>query len=222
MPKPDAVLWDMDGVLVDTGEYHFKAWKDTLQEYDIHYSRDTFRSTFGMNNRGLLQRVLGDRYTTALYRSISHQKEKTFREMIQGKIRLLPGVLPLLEDLQRSKIPQAIASSAPIENIRAIITELELQPFFQAVTSASHMPGKPDPTVFLSTANELEVPAENCIVIEDAVTGVEAAHRAGMKCIAVTTTNPIKDLKHADLIVETLSGLDLEDLSRLLQPANAP
>lgn len=217
MPKLKAVLWDMDGVIVNTGEYHFKAWKDTLQQYDIPFSRETFRTTFGMNNKGILNLLLGDRYTKELYNSISNQKEEKFREIIQGNIKLLPGVMPLLEDIQTAQIPQAIASSAPKENIQTIVTELKLQSFFQTITSAYDMPGKPDPTVFISTAKELDVSPENCIVIEDAVTGVEASHRAGMKCIAVTTTNTINDLKNADLVVNKLSGLSLEDLYNLVR-----
>jgi beta-phosphoglucomutase len=216
MAKLEGVLWDMDGVQVDTGEFHFQAWKATLQDYDVPFSRETFRQTFGMNNKGILKLLLGERYTEELYVRISDQKEENFRRAIRGQVQLLPGVKPLIQALNDVGIPQAIASSAPQENIGAIIAELKIKPYFKTVISAARMPGKPDPSVFLTAARELGANPKGCVVIEDAISGVEAAQRAGMKCVAVTTTNAVADLKNANLVVESLSEVSVADLQELL------
>lgn len=212
-----AVLWDMDGVLVDTGEFHFQAWMATLSKYDIPFSRQRFRTTFGMHNEGILRLLLGDSYTHRLYLEISDRKEVNFREAIRGQVKLLPGVLPLLDSIGRTNIPQAICSSAPQANIDVIVAELELGAYFQALLSAVGMPSKPDPAVFLKAAQELDAPPEGCIVIEDAISGVEAARRAGMKCVAVTTTNPASDLQGADLVVDRLDTITVADLIDLMK-----
>lgn len=212
-----AVLWDMDGVLVDTGEFHFHSWMSTLPEFGIPFSYEKFRITFGMNNEGILRLLLGDRFNQDLYLEISDRKEANFRKTIRGQVQLLPGVLPLLDEVNRANISQAIGSSAPRANIDVILAELKLKSYFQAIISAVRMPSKPDPTVFLTAAQNLDIPPENCIVIEDAVTGVEASRRAGMKCVAVTTTNTVADLQSADLVVDRLDTITVADLIALMK-----
>lgn len=221
MTELKAVIWDMDGVLVDTGEFHYQSWVDTLPQYGIDFSREDFRTTFGMNNEGILRLFLGERFTQDLYMEISEQKEINFRKAIQGKVQLLPGVLPLLEAIKGANILQAIGSSAPHKNIDAIIRELKLAPYFQTLVSAVGMPSKPDPTVFLTAAGKLKTPPGDCLVVEDAIPGVEAARRAGMVCLAVTTTNSAKDLQLADLVVDRLDSLTVLDLGALMKDSRA-
>ena len=212
------VLWDMDGVLVDTGEFHFRAWHDVLAEYDIAFTRDFHRETFGMNNAGILSRILGDKLAPELQAEISDRKEERFRESVRDHAKPLPGVRTWLERLQNDGFRQAIASSAPMANIDTLIDELGLRPFFDAIVSGTDLPGKPDPAVFRRAAETIGVPAENCIVVEDAIAGVEAAKQAGMKCIAVTTTNQAEALAAADVIVDRLDALP-NDAFRRLAPA---
>ena len=204
MSKLAAVIWDMDGVLVDTGEFHYQAWRETLAEVGIDYDRETFRHTFGKNNEGILRQVMGDRYQAAGAQEIGDRKEARFRELIHGRVVLLPGVRDLLEALRAAGIPQAIGSSAPMANIEAIAGALDLAVFFQAMVSAAEMPGKPDPAVFLEAAKRLKVEPARCLVLEDAIAGVEAAHRAGMRCTAVTNTHPAEALAVAELVVDDL------------------
>ena len=165
-----------------------------------------------MNNEGILQLLLGNSFTTARYSEISDRKEVNFRDAIQGQVQLMPCVYPLLTALRQAKIPHAIGSSAPELNIDAIVDELNLRPYVQALVSAVGMPSKPDPAVFLAASQRLEVQPERCVVVEDAITGVEAAQRAGMKCMAVTTTNPAEDLQSADLVVDRLDTMRIDDL----------
>jgi beta-phosphoglucomutase len=203
-----AVLWDLDGVLVDTGEAHYQAWDRTLQAQQIPFSRRTFQQTFGMNNWSILTRLLGQPPDPDLYQEISDGKEAAFREMIRGLVRPLPGVLETLRFLRENAVRQAVASSAPQENIDALVDELGLREYFQAILSGNKLSGKPAPDVFLAAAKAVGVPPQGCLVVEDAVPGVEGAKRAGMLCLAVTNTNPAESLHEADFVTDSL--LDLE------------
>jgi HAD superfamily hydrolase (TIGR01509 family) len=213
------ILWDMDGVLVDTGECHFWSWSETLAEHGIPFSRDFFQATFGMNNAGVLTALLGERLTPDLLVEIGDRKEEQFRQAIKGLAQPLPGVLAWLDRLQAAGFRQAIASSAPQANIDVLVDELGLRAYFDAITSGADLPGKPDPSLFLQVARLIDVPPERCVVVEDAVAGVEAARRAGMKCIAVTTTNPAQALKAAAVVVERLDDLPTDAFGRLLAGA---
>jgi HAD superfamily hydrolase (TIGR01509 family) len=206
----------MDGVLVDTGEFHFQSWMEVLSEYGIPFSREFFRNTFGMNNAGTLSVLLGERCTPELVAEIGDRKEERFRELARGRTRPMPGVLDWLEHLKEIGFQQGIASSAPTANIDALVGGLGLDSYFDAIVSGGDLPGKPDPTLFLRVARQIGVSPERCVVVEDAVTGVEAAVRAGMKCVAVTTTNPAQALQAAHVVVERLDALPSDTFQRLL------
>jgi HAD superfamily hydrolase (TIGR01509 family) len=201
------VLWDMDGVLVDSGEFHFQAWSEVLPEYGIAFSRESFRAVFGMNNARTLTALFGQPPAPELVAEISDRKERRFRQAIRGRAQPLPGVLDWLERLKSAGWRQAVASSAPPENVDALVDELDLRVTFDALVSALGLPSKPEPALF------------RCIVVEDAVSGVEAAKRAGMRCIAVTTTNPASALGAADVVVQRLDALPADAFQRLLNGA---
>ena len=202
-----AVLWDMDGVLVDTAEFHFQTWSEVLAELNIPFDREVFTRTFGMNNRGVLSTLLGHPVEDAYVDEVGGRKEAAFRREIVGRVQLLPGVRHWLERLQAKGYRQAVASSAPFENVEALVDALAIRPFFDALVSAGNMLGKPDPAVFVEAARRVNVPPENCTVIEDAIAGVEAARRAGMRCLAVTNTNPRQALASATWVVDSLEDL---------------
>ncbi len=206
-PNNTAVLWDMDGVLVDTAELHYQTWKQTLAGYGIPFSRQLFNEFFGMNNEQTLTGILGRPPEPSFLQESSDHKEDIFRKSIHGQVELYPGVRKLLQELQRAGVRQAIASSAPQENIDALVNELNMASFFQAIVSGCELKSKPDPVTFLHAAERLGVNPQRCVVIEDALHGIEAARRAGMKCIAVATTNPVDLLSPADLVVESINEL---------------
>ncbi|MBN1259192.1 MAG: HAD family phosphatase [Anaerolineae bacterium] len=213
---PTGVLWDMDGVLVDTGPFHYTAWRCTLENYGISLDRELFRHAFGMNNLATLTHFLGRRPSPEVLAEISDAKEQLFRQSIQGQVTPLPGVIRWLQQLQSHAVRQAVASSAPWPNIDALLDTLALRSYFNAVVSGADMPGKPNPSVFLEAARQLHVMPEHCIVIEDSIAGIEAARRAGMKTIAVTTTHAADRLGQADVIVESLNDLPAEVFECLL------
>jgi HAD superfamily hydrolase (TIGR01549 family) len=225
MVKGYGVIWDMDGVLVDTGDYHYLSWVEVLSEVGMSMDEQSFRESFGMNNAGIISFLVDGEPDPELVTQLSERKESCFREMVKGHVQPLPGVRIWLERLQAENLGEndntayvvrsAIASSAPPANIEALIGEMGLKPYFYALVSGANMPGKPDPGVFLEAARQIEMPPEKCVVVEDAVAGVEGAKRAGMKCVAVTTTNPAKALQTADIIVDRLDEL-AEDAFRKL------
>jgi beta-phosphoglucomutase family hydrolase len=214
--KDYAVLWDMDGVLVDTGEFHFKAWKETFKELEIPFDREDFKQTFGMNNAGILEWMYGEEPEPEEVSRVSDEKESFFRELIKGKAKLLPGVLKWLEQFKSWGVKQAITSSAPPKNIDVLVTELGIEKYFDAIVTGFDLPGKPNPDIFLKAAGILQIRPEDCIVFEDAIPGVEGAKRAGMKCVAVTTTNPADKLAKADYVCDNLTQMSERELSLLL------
>lgn len=212
-----AVLWDMDGVLVLSGEVHYDAWTQVLAEYGLSLSRQQFEETFGMNNHNILRHLYGERLSPAQVDEIAERKEAAYRSLIRGRVRPLPGVLEWLARLRETGWRQAVASSGPMANIAAILNELDRWDAFDSVLSGAHLErSKPDPTIFLQAAASLGVPAARCIVVEDSTSGVEAARRAGMRCIAVTTTRAAEDLRSADLVVGRLDHLPADAFARLV------
>ncbi|PKO00960.1 MAG: beta-phosphoglucomutase [Chloroflexi bacterium HGW-Chloroflexi-4] len=210
-----AVLWDMDGVIVDTYEGHFVSWKQALDEVGQGYDEEIFRRTFGMNNRLIMATVYGREMDEDFVQKVSDRKEEIFRRDIKGLVKVLPGVMDWLERFKEMDLKQAVASSAPQANIDALLTELNIREYFQAEAAGATLKGKPDPAVFLLAAKLLGVDPVNCLVIEDSIAGVEAAKAAGCQCVAVLTTNQASDLGNADLIIKDLSCFTEEMLKSL-------
>lgn len=216
-----AVIWDVDGTLVDTGEKHFEAWAVLCEELGRPFTRADFAATFGRRNPEIFDILFGNRFDAATVDRLAFRKEELYRDAARKGVDLLPGVRPLLEGLRAAGFRQAIGSSAPKANVDLIAEITRSGPLFDAVSCAEDTQrGKPDPQVFLVAAEKLGVPPARCVVVEDAVAGVEAARAGGMKCIAVTFVghHPEEKLRAAgaDLIVPTLEQVTVETVRRLL------
>jgi len=217
--KAKAVIWDMDGVIADTALYHFKAWQEVFQRRGVNFTQDDFRRNFGQRNDTIIRNTLGEQISQSEIDTIAREKEKTFRKVIGQNIKPLPGAVQLLKSLREHGFRVALASSAPIENIRLVTRGLGIDDYFHSiVTGRDVAEGKPSPQGFLLAAEKLGVEPKDCIVIEDAVAGVAASKRAGMRCIAVTNTHPRESLMEADLTVDTLEEMTVGDLEALLNP----
>ena len=216
LPSPFGVLWDLDGTIVDTGDFHYQSWAMALPEFGIPFSAEKFRRTFGMTNEGVLAIFMDGAADPALVEAVANRKEELFRDLLPGNVRALPGVMDWLERLRDAGARQALASSAPPANIDLMLDELTLRPYFAAVVSGTGLPSKPDPAVFFTAAERIGVTPRQCVVMEDALAGVGAARNAGMRCIAVTTTNPAEALQAADIVVERLDQLSEDAFQRLL------
>ncbi|MBI2906896.1 MAG: HAD family phosphatase [Chloroflexi bacterium] len=218
MAEGKGVLWDMDGVIVDTAPFHFAAWQDSVAEIGVQFSEEDFRRTFGMRNDAIVRFIKGQDATEGEIWLFVERKEERFRRRIKESIVPLPGVLPLLEGLREAGFRMAIASSAPLKNVLFIAEALKIREYFQAIVSEQDVTiGKPDPQVFLIAADKLRLPPRCCVVIEDAVVGVRAAKAAGMGCVAVTNTHPGEGLAEADLVVASLEEVRASDIDTLIR-----
>ncbi len=215
--KTKAVIWDMDGIIADTAPYHLKAWQEVFQKRGVEFTEEDFRHYFGQRNDTIIRATLGESVSPSEIDVIASEKEANYRQRVRHNIRPLPGAVKLIKSLKERGFSVALASSAPIENIQLVMRGLGIEDSFQAIVSGREVKeGKPSPQGFLLAARKLGVEPENCIVIEDAVAGITAAKRAGMHCLAVTNTHPRSSLKEADLIVDTLEEVSLNELERLL------
>ncbi len=181
---------------------------------------DAFRKGFGMKNDRIIPEVLGWTADDTEIARLSQRKEALYRAILQDAgIETLPGVTEFLTALRAAAIPCAIASSTDYENIRVALDLIQLGDCFDAIISAEDVSrGKPDPQVFLLAAQKLAVPPTRCVVFEDAIVGIEAGHAAGMKVVAVATTNAPVALDAADRVVTRLDQLSVRELSAWFEP----
>ncbi len=205
----------MDGVLADTSPLHFATWEQVLNAEGIPFDRQQFHKIYGLKNGDLVPFLAGKPIDPRWAESIAAQKELAFRNQLVGNLQPLPGVVEWLERFQSWGCKQAVASSAPPENVETLVDELNIRHFFDALVTPGSLPGKPDPAVFLLAATHLKIAPPYCLVIEDSIPGVEAAKRAKMHCLAVTTTNPPDVLGGADIVVETMAQLTEKQIRAL-------
>ena len=216
-----AVIWDVDGTLVDTAELHFRAWEELCRELGRPFSRADFAATFGRRNPEIFRHLFGERFSEKEMDELGFRKEELYRAAARGGVELLPGVRPLLEGLHAAGFLQAIGSSAPRAHVELILEITGSARFFTAISSAEDTQrGKPDPQVFLVAAQKLGVEPRRCVVMEDAVAGVEAAKAGGMKCVAVRFVghHPEDKLRAAgaDLVAPTLEQVTARTVRDLL------
>lgn len=197
-----AILWDLDGTIVDTKEVHFSTWSYALNKFGFNLDRKVFDANFGRNNRTILPLFLGFKPKSRLAKQLVEEKEARFREIVVEQASLVHGVESWLEEAKQAKIPQVIASSAPLDNITAMISGYNLLQYFELFLSGKDLPAKPEPDVFLEAAKVIDRYPEQCLVIEDSLAGVKAAKKAGMTCIAVTTSHTPFELRLADLVLQ--------------------
>jgi len=192
-----AVIFDFDGVVIDSHEAHERSWFALADELCQPFTREAFVSTFGQRNESILP-LLGwaEAGDHASIQQLGDRKESLYREILRKQgIAPLPGVMALVENLQSNDIPCAIGTSTPRRNVECVLELTGLARFFRTEAAAEDVTrGKPDPAVFLKAAEKLGADPSACVVIEDAHVGIRAAKSAGMKVLAVTTTHQADSL----------------------------
>jgi beta-phosphoglucomutase family hydrolase len=201
-----AVLWDMDGTLLDSADYHWLSWREVLAAEGFELTRKRFAESFGRRNDATLRAYFGEEFPLSEVERIGAIKEARYREIVRTRgVELLPGVGRWLARLKADGWRQALASSASLLNVEAILGALKIADFFDAIVSAEDVQtGKPDPEVFLVAADRVSTSPARCVVIEDAPAGIEAARLAGMRNIGVQSSHTSLA---ADVVVRTLEEL---------------
>lgn len=215
--KPQAVIFDMDGVIIDSEKLWFKVGKSLLSRYGIEYTKELKRKIMGMGSIETMELI---KRTYSIKDSVDSLLEERDRIVLKvfnnSVVPLIPNAIDFIQMVSHNGYKIAMASSSPQELINLVVSQLELTDYFSAIVSGDSVSrGKPYPDIYLLTARKLEVDNKRCLVIEDSPNGVRAAKNAGMKCIGITTNASREELEEADLLIDSFADLTIEKMMAL-------
>jgi beta-phosphoglucomutase family hydrolase len=216
-PAKRAFIFDMDGTIVDNMAFHTKSWIAFFQRRGRDIDADEFfRTTAGRQGKEIIRSHFGADLPDDEVLVLNHEKEAVYRELYEPHRKTVAGFDQLIEEAKARGVTLAVATAAPNANIEFTLDGLDLRRHFDAVVGAADVPrGKPHPDVFLEAAERCGAAPEHCVVFEDAPLGVEAARRAGMRAVVLTTTLPAAAFAGFDnviRIVSDFSELTIDDL----------
>jgi HAD superfamily hydrolase (TIGR01509 family) len=216
--SPFAIIFDMDGVIVDSNPYHRIALRRFCDKHGYHLSEEYLKTKiFGRTNADWLGELFGDKIDEKQILDFEEEKESLFREIIDPYIKPVTGLINFLQLLQENSIPRAIATSAPRSNVDFVLDRTGIRKFFQIIIDGNMVENsKPHPEIYLNTIDTIAYPPEKCLVIEDSLSGIEAALKAGCKVIGLTTTHTPEELHDAHLVIDDFEQLSLRDLENLI------
>jgi beta-phosphoglucomutase family hydrolase len=209
------IIFDMDGTLIASTEADYLAWKKTFADHGRNLTYESYYPLLGIKSADVAKKELkleGEEVDLALAKKLEY-----FEEIIETKgIDPIPFAQDLLKKLRKQPIKMALATSSRKMKMKLVMEKLDFLQYFDAVVTGEEVHhSKPAPDIFLLAAKRLGLSTQDCIVIEDAASGVAAAKSAGMKCIAITTTHKEEDLEHADLIIHSFKEIDFEQLEQV-------
>jgi HAD superfamily hydrolase (TIGR01509 family) len=215
-----AVIFDMDGVLVDSNPFHLRKWIALLRAHRIAFDEQELpKIVLGPPNYVTFYRFMGQSLSPEQMRQLSEELEENFRRAIGPHAQPFPGVQRFIEECHRQGIKMAVASAAIAKNVNFLVSAMGLREYFSEMLTGDEVSQpKPNPEVYLKTAQKLRVKPEECLVFEDSFVGIEAAKRAGMKCVAIASTFSADDLRRetqADLIVPGFEAVSLRNVRNL-------
>ena len=211
------VIFDMDGVIVDNGEFHFLAWKKFCEKHNISISKNAFKNKFfGRTNEEVLPELFERDLAKKEIKELGAEKERIYCEIYKPHLKPVNGLVSFLKELKKKNIPVGIATSAPPENVDFVIDGLKIGSYMQTVVNDSMVSnGKPAPDIYLEAARRLNAKPENCVVFEDSLSGTKAAWDAGAKVVALTTTLPAEKHQHAHSIVDDFESVSVQVIKNL-------
>ena len=219
-PATIGVIFDMDGVLVDSAEAHFQSWRRLGRQQGVQLTQEQFSATFGRQNRDIIPLLFGEVSEPAL-REMADRKERIYRDLVRANPPIVEGAIDLVVSLHEAGAQLAVGSSGPRANIDLILEAMGVRDQVRVVVSSDDVSrGKPDPQVFSMACDRLGLPSRQCVVIEDAPSGVEAARAAGAHCVAVLMHHSRESLKRAHRVVEKLADLRASELFSLVLDEN--
>lgn len=219
---PSAVIFDMDGVLVNSNPFHLAKWIDFLDRRQISYKEDELPELIlGKRNDTAFRYFLGSDLSREESKRLSEEIEETFRRVFKPHAKPLPGLDTLIRECHQAGVPMAVASSAMRTNIEFVVDALGYRKYFRSIVSGDEVThAKPDPEIYLKTAVHLGIEPADAVAFEDSYVGIGAVKNAGMKCVAIASTFPIERLEPlADLAVPGFEHISLQKLRALFVAA---
>ena len=211
------VIFDLDGILVDSYRAHLESWQSLAREYGTAMTEAQFASLFGRTSPDIIREVW-DSVSHDQVLAMAERKEALYREILDRNFPAMDGARELIDQLVEKNFVLAVGSSGPPQNVELSLQKLGRRKHFSAVITGRDVTrGKPDPQVFLTAAQRMDLEASQCAVIEDAPAGISAARAAGLTSIALTGTAPADKLRHADLVVKSLRELTPKKIARLIR-----
>ena len=208
-----AIIFDMDGVIVDSNPYHKIALNQFCAKHGYHLTEDDLRSKiYGRTNKEWITTLFGNLPSDQLLR-YGEEKEALYRELFEKDIKPVDGLIDFLNLLDEYDIPRAIGTSAPQANVDFTLMKTGTRSFFSIILDESHVNhSKPNPEIYIKVAQKLGLPPQQCIVFEDSLSGVLSARAAGAKVVGITTTHTAGELANADFIIADFKNLNPKTL----------
>lgn len=215
---PFAIIFDMDGVIVDNMPYHRKAWEKFFEKYKPVVNLEDFIQHMGKSNEDLMILLFGTKITEEEIRILGEEKEALYREIYAPDVSPLPGFIDFLKVLKKNRVKTAVATAAPRANLDFLLNHIVVRNDFDVLIDDSEViKGKPNPEIYLKAARRLGFSPERCLVFEDSLAGIQAAINAGMKVIGVATTNPPEKMQNTDLVIKDFTEISLDRITELMQ-----
>ncbi|MDR3188141.1 MAG: HAD family phosphatase [Prevotellaceae bacterium] len=216
--KTFGVIFDMDGTIVDNMPYHLQTFRTFSERHGVRMDdEEALRKTNGRTNSDIMRLLFGGDISAEAVAALSREKEAIYRDLYRPHLRLSKGLDGLLDQLRAGGIPLCVGSSAPDENIDFVLDGLNIRRYFTAVISSAQVKnGKPHPEVFLKAAEAMGLTPAQCVVVEDAVIGVQAARNAGMKVVAIAQIMPREELANAHWVINDFTEVSPEALESLI------
>ena len=219
---PSALIFDMDGVLVDSNPFHVQKWIEFLHERGIPYNAENLpKQILGSRNDTALRRFFGRDLAEGEIEKLSEDLEARFRAAFRPHAQPLLGLKTLMDECRAEGIPLAVASSAMTKNVDFVVDTLKLRSYFASIVTGDDVSRpKPDPEIYIQAAERLTLAPAKCVAFEDSFVGIESAKRASMKCVAIASTFPAEELRsqtQADLVVKNFEELSLARLRELFK-----
>ncbi len=214
-----AVIFDLDGTIVDNKKFHIKAWVEFCRRHGVIITEEEFENIgFGGTNKDYLKEFLNIEISDEDDFRLGEEKEQIYRELYTPYLKPINGVIEFIKSLKNNSIKTAIASMAPLSNVQFVLNKLKIQKYFDVVIDYYRVKkGKPNPEIFFNTAERLNILPENCVVIEDSKIGLKAGKNAGMKVIGIKTYHTSIELNEADITIKDFTELSIDRICKLFE-----
>ena len=212
-----ALIFDMDGTMVDNMMIHHRAWQQRLAQEGLHFTMTEVVEHCHGKNLEILERLFGEKYTEEQRMVISNEKEAVYRDVFRDDLKLINGLHELLATAFEHEIPIGIGTAAQYDNVNFVLDTLNIRNYFDVIVADVDVAkGKPDPEVFLKVAEKLNIDPKNCLVFEDSPVGAKAAENAGMKAIILTTTHKTSEFENYTTLIKCIGDYTEIDILREL------